>query len=165
MASERTTAHDGDTPGTSCPHLVVPLGAQPSDGSTRRPGSMSGPGLLIAVRLRQRPSLHRLRRGQALFVRWLRRYYDAVRLIIHVPVHRSVYALMNRPGPVRAWMTSPRFRSKDVCTCHGAYDGARSIPHLPVTHEMMLPSLQRKEIGTSNLDPFRRSMANPWSPM
>ena len=45
-------------------------------------------GLLIAVPLRQHPSLHHLRRGRALFVRRLRRYYDTVRLLIHVLVHR-----------------------------------------------------------------------------
>jgi len=29
----------------------------------------------------------------------------------------------------------------------------------------MLPSLQRKEIGTSELDPFRSSILGPWSPL
>jgi len=48
---------------------------------------------------------------------------------------------------------------------HGVYDGARSIPHWPFAHEMMLPSLQRKEIGTSKFDPFRRSIPSPWSPL
>ena len=66
------------------------------------PALCSDRGVLIAVPLRQRPSRHRLRRGQALFVRPLRRYYYAVRLLIHVHVHRSACAFMNRPGPVRA---------------------------------------------------------------
>jgi hypothetical protein len=30
---------------------------------------------------------------------------------------------------------------------------------------MMLPSLQRNEIGTSELDPFRSSILGPWSPL
>ena len=33
-----------------------------------------------------------------------------------------------------------------------------------IRHGTMLPSLQRKEIGTSELDPFRSSILGPWSP-
>ena len=33
-----------------------------------------------------------------------------------------------------------------------------------ICHETMLPSLQRNEIGTSELDPFRSSILGPWSP-
>src|SRR5467141_2794968 len=63
-------------------------------------------------------SLHGLRRGQALFVRPLLRYYDPVRILIRVHVHRSAVAFMNRPGlPVRARMRLPRFRAKNFSTC------------------------------------------------
>jgi hypothetical protein len=34
-----------------------------------------------------------------------------------------------------------------------------------IRHETMLPSLQRNEIGTSELDPFRSSILGPWSPL
>ena len=34
-----------------------------------------------------------------------------------------------------------------------------------ICHEMMLPSLQQNEIGTSELDPFRSSILGPWSPL
>jgi len=34
-----------------------------------------------------------------------------------------------------------------------------------IRHGTMLPSLQRKEIGTSELDPFRSSILGPWSPL
>jgi len=30
---------------------------------------------------------------------------------------------------------------------------------------MMLPSLQRNEIGTSKFDPFRSSIPSPWHPL
>ena len=33
-----------------------------------------------------------------------------------------------------------------------------------ITPWEMLPSLQRNEIGTSELDPFRSSILGPWSP-
>src|SRR6266481_3184423 len=34
-----------------------------------------------------------------------------------------------------------------------------------IRHGTMLPSLQRKEIGTSELEPFRSSILGPWSPL
>jgi hypothetical protein len=34
-----------------------------------------------------------------------------------------------------------------------------------IRHGTMLPSLQRNEIGTSELDPFRSSILGPWSPL
>jgi hypothetical protein len=34
-----------------------------------------------------------------------------------------------------------------------------------IRHGMMLPSLQRNEIGTSELDPFRSSILGPWFPL
>jgi hypothetical protein len=33
-----------------------------------------------------------------------------------------------------------------------------------IRHGPMLPSLQRNEIGTWELDPFRSSILGPWSP-
>src|SRR5467141_1457514 len=73
---------------------------------------------LAAVPLGRGPSLHGLRRGQALFVRPLLGYYDPVRILIRVHVHRSAVAFMNRPGlPVRARMRLPRFRAKNFSTC------------------------------------------------
>jgi hypothetical protein len=78
-------------------------------------------GCLTAVPLGRGPSLHGLRRGQALIVRPLLRYCNPVRLLIRVRVHRSAVAFLNRPGmPVRARMRSPRFRAKDVSTCMGS---------------------------------------------
>src|SRR6266404_9155249 len=63
-------------------------------------------------------SLHGLRRGQALFVRPLLRYYDPVRILIRLHAHRSAIAFMNRPGlPVRTRMRLPRFRAKNFSTC------------------------------------------------
>ena len=84
-------------------HIVFSRSAH-SHQKVRRSNPALSPdrGHLIAVPFRQRPSLHHLRQGQALFVRWLQRYYYAVRLLIHVHVHRSARAFMNRPGPVRA---------------------------------------------------------------
>ena len=85
------------------------------------PAQCPGRGRLTAVPLGRGPSLHGLRRGRALFVRPLLRYYSLVRLLIRVHVHRSAIAFMNRPGvPVRTRMRSPRFRTKDVSTCIGS---------------------------------------------
>src|SRR5438552_8865940 len=90
------------------------------DESVRRvvPAQCPGRGRLVAVPLGRGPSLHGLRRGQALFVRPLLRYYDPVRILIRVHVHRSAVAFMNRPGlPVRTRMRLPRFRAKNFSTC------------------------------------------------
>src|ERR1700680_2890748 len=90
------------------------------DESVRRgiPAQCPSRGRLAAVPLGRGPSLHGLRRGQALFVRPLLRYYDPVRILIRVHVHRSAVAFMNRPGlPVRARMRLPRFRAKNFSTC------------------------------------------------
>jgi hypothetical protein len=48
---------------------------------------------------------------------------------------------------------------KELLHVHKVSDCAGFFPCKPVRHGTMLPSLQRKEIGTSELDPFRR-----WSP-
>src|SRR6516164_6166438 len=75
-------------------------------------------GETAAVSLGRGPSLHGLRRGQALFVRQLLGYYNPVRILIRVHVHRSAVAFMNRPGlPVRTRMRLPRFRAKNFSTC------------------------------------------------
>src|SRR5205807_5409605 len=90
------------------------------DESVRRvvPAQCPGRGRLVAVPLGRGPSLHGLRRGQALFVRPLLGYYDPVRILIRVHVHRSAVAFMNRPGlPVRTRMRLPRFRAKNFSTC------------------------------------------------
>src|SRR5271169_6853368 len=90
------------------------------DESVRRgiPAQCPGRGRLAAVPLGRGPSLHGLRRGQALFVRPLLGYYDPVRILIRVHVHRSAVAFMNRPGlPARARMRLPRFRAKNFSTC------------------------------------------------
>ena len=43
---------------------------------------------------------------------------------------------------------------KELPHVHKVSDCARFFLCKPVRHGMMLPSLQRKEIGTSELDPF-----------
>ena len=92
-------------------------------------------------------------------------HYDPVRILIRVHVHRSAVAFMNRPGlPVRARMRLPRFRAKNFSTC-ARPQTARGSPMQAIRHGTMLPSLQRNEIGTSELDPFRSSILGPWSPL
>src|SRR3979409_2615938 len=90
------------------------------DESVRRgiPAQCPGRGRLAAVPLGRGPSLHSLRRGQALFVRPLLGYYDPVRILIPVHFHRSAVAFLNRPGlAVRTRMRLPRFRAKNFSTC------------------------------------------------
>src|ERR1700730_18036389 len=90
------------------------------DESVRRgiPTQCPGRGRLAVVPLGRGPSLHGLRRGQAPFVRPLVGYYNPVRILIRVHVHRSAVAFMNRPGlPVRTRMRPPRFRAKNFSTC------------------------------------------------
>ena len=59
--------------------------------SVRRgiPAQCPGRGRLSVVPLGRGPSLHGLRRGQAPFVRPLLGYYNPVRILIRVRVHRS----------------------------------------------------------------------------
>src|SRR5438132_5601708 len=54
---------------------------------------------------------------------------------------------------------------KELLHVHKVSDCARFFPCKPVRHGTMLPSLQRKEIGTSELDPFRSSILGPRSPL
>src|SRR5580658_5917024 len=85
------------------------------------PALCPGRGRLTAVPLGRGPSLHGLRRGNALIVRPLHRYYSLVRLLIRVHAHRSAFAFMSRSGmPCRTRMRPPRFRTKDVSTCMGS---------------------------------------------
>jgi hypothetical protein len=46
---------------------------------------------------------------------------------------------------------------KELLHVHKVFDCARFVPCKPLRHGRMLPSLQRNEIGTSELDPFRSS--------
>ena len=97
------------------------------------PAQCPGRGRLVAVPLGRGPSLHGLRRGQALFVRLLHRSYYLVRLLIRVHAHRSAVAFMSRSGvPLRTRMRSPSFRTKDVSTCMGSQTarGSSSASHL-----------------------------------
>jgi hypothetical protein len=54
---------------------------------------------------------------------------------------------------------------KELLHVHKVSDCARFFPCKPIRHGTMLPSLQRNEIGTSELDPFRSSILGPWSPL
>jgi hypothetical protein len=49
---------------------------------------------------------------------------------------------------------------KELLHVHKVSDCAGFFPCKPVSHGTMLPSLQRKEIGTPELDPFRGSILN-----
>src|SRR5580765_775139 len=105
--------------------------------SVRRgiPAQCPGRGRLTAVPLGRGPSLHGLRRGNALIVRPLHRYNSLVRLLIRVHAHRSASAFMSRSGmPCRTRMRSPRFRAKDVSTCMGS-PTARGPPTQAIARE------------------------------
>ena len=107
-------------------------------------------GRLAAVPLGRGPSLHGLRRGRALFVRPLHRYYSLVRLLIRVHAHRSAVACMSRSGvPVRTRMRSPRFRTKDVSTCVGSSTarGSSSASHLRGEDVAFRPTERRQHLG------------------
>src|SRR5215469_12959351 len=99
-------------------------------------------------------------------VQSLRKYYGLIRLLIHVHARRTACRL---PEPAR--QTSPgmdetsQVPRKERLHVHKVSDCARFFPCKPVRHGRMLPSLQRNEIGTSELDPFRSSILGPWSPL
>src|SRR3984957_657904 len=82
-------------------------------------------------------------------------HYGLIRLLIHVHARRAACRL---PEPARH--TSPgmdetsQVPRKELLHVHKVSDCARFFPCKPVRHGMMLPSLQRNEIGTSELDPF-----------
>jgi len=105
------------------PCLLVPLRRLAHGGQSVRRGAPAlcpGRGRLAAVPLGRGPLLHGLRRGLVPFVRPLLSSYCLVRLLIRVHVHLTASAFMNRPGPHRARMRSPRFRTKDVSACMGS---------------------------------------------
>ena len=81
------------------------------------PAQCPGRGRLTTVPLGRGPSLHGLRRGNALIVRPLHRYNSLVRLLIRVHAHRSAYAFMSRTGmPCRTRMRPPRFSAENFST-------------------------------------------------
>ena len=78
---------------------------------------------LVHVALRQPPSLHHLRGRTAGFVRWLRRYYEAVRLPLSV--HRWLWASTLPIAArlsifARALSGSPGSRARRFSTCLGS---------------------------------------------
>lgn len=114
------------------------------------PALCPGRGRLAAVPLGRGPSLHGLRKGRALIVRPLHRYYSLVRLLIPVHAHRSAAACMSRSGmPVRTRMRSPRFRAKDVSTCMGSPTarGSFSQSHLREEDVAFRPTERRQHLG------------------
>src|ERR1700674_4966521 len=129
------------------------------------PAQCPGRGRLTAVPLGRGPFLHGLRRGNALVVRPLHRYYSLVRLLILVHAHRSAFAFTSRSGmPCRTRMRPPRFRTKNFSTC-AKPSTARGSSH--ASHYAMGDVAFSSEnwIGTSELDPFRSSILCPWSPL
>src|SRR5882672_3221053 len=78
----------------------------------------------------------------------------------------GVRLLPSRAGPaqVRARVRPPRFRAKNFSTCTRSPTARGSSHASQIRHGTMLPSLQRNEIGTSELDPFRSSILGPWPP-
>src|SRR6202049_2603580 len=135
--------------------------------SVRRgiPAQCPGRGRLNAVPLGRGPSLHDLRRGKALIVRPLHRYYSLVRLLIRVHAHRSAFACMSRSGmPCRTRMRPPRFRTKNFSTCARS-STARGSAHASQYAMGDVAFSSENWIGTSELDPFRSSILCPWSPL
>src|SRR5258707_4084829 len=136
--------------------LTLSPDAQPSFGSTRHFGSVSEPRPPNGFSPWVRPFPPRLPPGVAsLFVQSLRKYYGLIRLLIQVHARRAACRL---PEPARH--TSPgmdetsQVPRKELLHVHKVSDCARFFPCKPFRHGTMLPSLQRKEIGTSELDPF-----------
>src|SRR6267378_3314073 len=124
--------------------------------SVRRgiPAQCPGRGRLTAVPLGRGPSLHGLRRGNALVVRPLHRYYSLVRLLIRVHAHRSAFAFTSRSGmPRRTRMRPPRFRTKNFTTC-ARPSTARGSSIQANTLWGMLPSRQRTRSAPRNSTRF-----------
>ena len=75
-------------------------------------------------------------------------------------------AFPSRPGiEVPGMDETSQVPRKERLHVHKVFDCARFFPCKPIRHGTMLPSLQRNEIGTSELDPFRSSILGPWSPL
>ena len=107
-------------------------------------------GRLAAVLLGRGPSLHDLRRAQALIVRPLQRYNALVRLLIRVHAHRSATAFMSRTGvPRRTRVRPPSFQRKDVSTCMGSPTarGSSSASHLRGEDIAFRPTERRQHLG------------------
>ena len=159
----------GDVMQQRCEPYTLALSRRSAHGDepVRRgvPAQCPGRGRLAAVPLGRGPSLPGLRRGNALVVRPLHRYYSLVRLLIRVHAHRSAFAFMSRTGmPCRSRVRPPRFRAKNFSTCTRSLT-ARGSPIQASTLWAMLPSLLHNAIGTSELDPFRSSILGPWPPL
>src|SRR6267378_7484187 len=118
------------------------------------PAQCPGRGRLTAAPLVRGPSLHGPRRGNALVVRPLHRYYSLVRLLIRVHAHRSAFAFMSRSGmPRRTRMRPPRFRTKNFTTCTRS-STARGSSIQANTLWGMLPSRQRTRSAPRNSTRF-----------
>jgi len=129
---------------------------QPSFGSTRNFGSVSEPRPPNGCSPWVRPFPPRPPPGVASPSSVARKYYGLIRLLIHVHARRAACRL---PEPARH--TSPGMNEtsqvprKELLHVHKVCDCARFFPCKPLRHGTMLPSLQRKEIGTSEL--YQRS--------
>src|SRR5437868_3618804 len=89
-----------------------------------------------------------------------------IRLLIHVHARRAACRLPEPARHTRPGMDeTSQVPRKELLHVHKVSDCARFFPCKPVRHGTMLPSLQRKEIGPSELDPFRSSIFGPWSPL
>src|ERR1700736_2237019 len=123
-------------------------------------------GRLTAVPLGGGPSLHDFRRELAPLFQSLRKYYGLIRLLIHVHARRTACRLPEPARHTRPGMDeTSQVPRKELLHVHKVSDCARFFPCKPVRHGTMLPSLQRKEIGTPELDPFRSSILGPWTPL
>src|SRR5580700_5024576 len=140
-------------------------GAQPPIGSTWELGSVSEPRPPVGCSPRVRPFPPPPPPEVAFLCSALPRYYDLIRLLIRVHARRAAFAFPSRPGTRPGTGETSQVPRKELLHVHKVSDCARFFPCKPLRHGMMLPSLQRKEIGTSELDPFRSSILGPWSPL
>ena len=92
-------------------------------------------------------------------------HYDLIRLLIRVHARRAAIAFPSRPGTNPGTGETSQVPRKELPHVHKVSDCARFFSCKPVRHGTMLPSLQRNEIGTSELDPFRSSILGPRSPL
>src|SRR5207244_9615985 len=95
----------------------------------------------------------------------LLRYYDPVRILIRVHVHRSAVAFMNRPGlPVRTRMRLPRFRAKNFSTCTRSPTarGSSHASHSPWDDVAFSSTEGDRHLG---IRPVSQLNTWPWSPL
>ena len=95
------------------------------------PAQCPGRGCLTAVPLGRGPSLHGLRRGNALIVRPLHRYYSLVRLLIRVHAHRSAFAFMGRSGALPDTDEASQVPCRELLHALKVSDCARFCPCKP----------------------------------